>query len=75
MAGRGGEVCRRRAASQTHYFVLLSSTPLFWRGARALRTFSTLLLCAKTHGSFLAFSLAQLWKHLPLTRQSLRSES
>ena len=52
MAGRGGEVCRRRAASQTHYFVLLSSTPLFWQGARALRAFSTLLLCAKTQGSF-----------------------
>lgn len=71
MAGRGGEVCWGKAANQTHYFALFSSTPLFWRGAPALRTFSTLLLCAKTHGSFLAFSLAQLWRLLPLTCTTL----
>lgn len=41
--------------------------PAVGRGAGALGALSTLLFCAKTHGLLFAFSLAELWRHFPLT--------
>lgn len=73
MAGRGSGVCKWRVARQTHYCASPLRPVAFWvtSGELGLCEHFTLLSCAKTHGSLLAFFQPQRWRHFPLTCTAL----